>query len=241
MRHAVRLHDEMRALVRDRGVRHAVHGSVGRHYEALVLAVLARHVAQHTVALDDARACRWCSTVHEVVEQALGVLSRAQDAHLRGRRGVGELELDRDEGLGLVDDHGLAAGAHHALAFAGHGFAHEGLLVRPGYDGDVTAEPHAAKQALNDAAIVDVRKNIREIEVVIHLVAPAYVIAHAAAYVLHRVRAVARHDNIGPKPLLPCIPGFRVVHPRPLGRAPFLGNHQGRRTSGTGFFFLQHV
>ena len=75
MRHAMRLHGEVAALVCDRRVRHAVNWTMGRHDQTRVLSILPWNIAQHTVALNNTRARGWRGSVQEVIKEPLGVLS----------------------------------------------------------------------------------------------------------------------------------------------------------------------
>jgi hypothetical protein len=75
MRHAVRLHGEVAALVCDRWIRHAVHRAMRGHHETGVFPVLPGHIAQHPVTLDHTGAGRGRGTIQEVVKESLGMLS----------------------------------------------------------------------------------------------------------------------------------------------------------------------
>ena len=123
----------MASLVRDRGVRHAVHRAVRRHDKASVFSVLPGHVKQYTVTLDDPCAGRRRSTVEEVVEESLRMFSGAHHAHLwcLRWRSSRELKLYCDEGLGFINKHCFAACSHYALSFSCHGLSHEGFFVLP--------------------------------------------------------------------------------------------------------------
>ncbi len=138
------------------------------------------------------------------------------------------MELHSDERLGLVDHHRLTAGPHHTLSLTCHGFAHERLLVRPGYDRDVRPHTTAAEQSLHDAAIIHVREDIREVKLVVDLNTASQIITHGAADVVNRVGAVVRDYCFGAETFLGSVPSLLTPAARTLHGGPFFGDLEER-------------